>query len=496
MTMKPLGELLRGLPCQILGNSQTPITDITFDSRKVAPGALFVALKGIHHDGNAFIPPALKAGAAAVLSDREIATGQAACVISPDPIRLLAPLAARFWDYPSRNLFLVGITGTNGKTTSSYLIESILKAAGKKPAVIGTINYRFSGVFVPAPNTTPFASELQRFLSDARQAGCNACVMEVSSHALAMGRVEDVEFDVGVFTNLTQDHLDFHGTMDAYAAAKTILFKSLGNSKTKASRRAAILNMDDPRAGQMASVSEVPILGYQLRGHADLTTKGLICDAQGSRFELVGPKGYSFPVNLPLLGDYNVANALAAIGVGISQGYSAEAIQRGLETVSGVPGRMERVSGQAPFTVVVDYAHTDDALRKVLCALRKLAPKRLLTVFGCGGDRDRTKRPLMGQAAAELSEEVFVTSDNPRSEDPGKIALDIEVGIRRVRPDHYRIVLDREEAINAALSQAQPGDVVLIAGKGHEGYQILKDRSIPFDDRDTARNALGRLGLV
>lgn len=487
---KPLSALIEGLSAEVRGRLDVAIEDVVFDSRQVKPGSLFVALKGAHQDGNRFIPDAVAAGACAILSDSAPSpTGGATLVRVKDALKALACVAACFWDYPSRRLKMVGLTGTNGKTTVSYLIESIFQAAGLKTGVLGTINYRFGGQQIPAPNTTPFASELQRFLARIAAGGGQACVMEVSSHALALGRVEGVDFDVAVFTNLTQDHLDFHGTMDAYGAAKAKLFESLDPESPKPIPKSAVINLDDPAASQMARASRVPVLSYRLHAPADIFAKHVESDANGSRFEFCGPQT-RFPVRLQLLGEYNVMNALAAAGAALALRLPAENIQAGLQNLSGVPGRLERIACGQPFTVVVDYAHTEDALKQVMQTLRRLRPRRLITVFGCGGDRDRSKRPLMGEAAVKGSDEVIVTSDNPRGEDPAGIALDIEVGARRVSSACYQIVLDREEAIVRAIRLAGPGDIVLIAGKGHEKDQIIGSARIPFDDRDVARRIL------
>lgn len=487
--MKSIAQLIETLDCRVTGPTNVEISDIVFDSRKVTPGAMFVAFKGVHTDGHQYVQAAIAAGARAVLCAEPIQKSEATMIQVQDPLTALAPVALRFWDYPSSRLRMVGITGTNGKTTISYIVESIFKAAGIPAGVLGTINYRFGREINPAPNTTPFASELQRFLAHIAEKGGKACIMEVSSHALALGRVQGVDFDVAIFTNLTQDHLDFHGTMEAYGAAKARLFKSLDPASKKPYPKAAIVNLDDPWAEKMRNGVRVPVMGYRLHGPADVYASHIESDATGSRFTLHGP-GIQAPVRLPLLGEYNVMNALAGAAVGLSQKLPVEAIVMGLESLTGVPGRMERVNTGQPFNIVIDYAHTEDALRKVLTALRRLKPLRILTVFGCGGDRDRTKRPLMGEAAAQLSDEVIVTSDNPRSEDPSRITLDIEVGVRRVRADHYQIILDRQEAIAQAIALAQPGDIILIAGKGHENYQILSDRTIPFDDREVAKRLL------
>jgi UDP-N-acetylmuramoyl-L-alanyl-D-glutamate--2,6-diaminopimelate ligase len=491
--MKQLKELLSGLDVKIYGPETIGISDIVFDSRRVTPGCLFVALRGAKVDGRDFIPAAIKAGARAVVSDQSTAIEGATLVAASDPLAILAPLSLRFWDNPSKKLLMIGITGTNGKTTTSYILESIFNAAGWKIGVMGTINYRFSGKCEPAPNTTPFASEIQRFLAAAANAGGRAVIMEVSSHALALGRIGGVDFDVAVFTNLTQDHLDFHNTLEEYGRAKSLLFEGIDPQSDKPYARRAVLNMDDPWSERIKGVSRVPVTGYRLNRQADVFAKKIESDASGSSFVLQGPRGLSLPVRLRLVGEYNVLNALAAAAAALSQGIDPEAIRKGLETIKGVPGRMERIDTDKPFSVIVDFAHTDDALRNTMAALRRLKPARLLTVFGCGGDRDRTKRPLMGEVAARMSDEVIVTSDNPRSEDPQKITLDVEVGIRRVRSDHYEIIVDREEAIDKALHMARPGDIVLLAGKGHETYQILHDKTVPFDDREVARKLLKNL---
>jgi UDP-N-acetylmuramoyl-L-alanyl-D-glutamate--2,6-diaminopimelate ligase len=488
--MKSLKQLLEGLPARIKGESDIPISDVVIDSRRSKPGCLFVALRGAHQDGHRYIEQAVKAGAKAVLCEDDAPISGAAVVVVPDTLKCLAPIAVRFWDAPSQKLLMVGITGTNGKTTVSYLVESILQEAGLTPAVLGTINYRYKKTISPAPNTTPFASELQRFLAQALADGVRACAMEVSSHALALGRVEGVDFDVAVFTNLTQDHLDFHKTLEDYGSAKALLFKNLKAQSSKPFPRKVILNRDDPFSAKLRTLAQVPVLTYGLQGPADVSASQLVCDASSSRFNLQYPESKALPIKLPLLGEYNVQNALAAAAVAVSQNLKPEAIVQGLERVRGVPGRMERVDAGQPFTVIVDYAHTEDALRNVLTALRRLKPSRLVTVFGCGGDRDRIKRPLMGEVAARMSDEVYLTSDNPRSEDPSRITLDVEVGLRKVRPDHYEIILNREEAIARAIAQARAGDIVLIAGKGHETYQILGDKTITFDDREVARRFL------
>ncbi len=486
---KPLSELLVGLPCRVNGPDDVLIEDIVFDSRSVRPGALFAAFRGARQDARQFVAAARQSGARAVLSDAPVEMAGLTLVQCDDLTAALAHVSQIFWEFPSKRLLTVGITGTNGKTTTSYLVESIFQAAGLKPGVLGTINYRFNGQAVPAPNTTPFPSDIQRFMAQVTEEGGKACVMEVSSHALALGRVKGIDFDVAIFTNLTQDHLDFHKTMPDYRAAKRQLFEMIDPQSQKKYAKQVVINFDDPAAGDMASASRVPVVRYRLNGPADVFARHIQSDAAGSRFELVSPQG-ACAIHLPLVGDYNISNAIAAAATALGQSISMDHVRQGLESLTGVPGRMERIASPNGFSVVVDYAHTDDALRHVLEALRRLKPERLITVFGCGGDRDRTKRPLMGEAAATLSDEVIVTSDNPRSEDPGRITLDIEVGIRRIRSTNYEIILDRAEAIGRGLQAARPGDIVLVAGKGHENYQIVGSQILPFDDREVVRRLM------
>ena len=492
--MKALSVLFAGLDHRATADANTAISDVVFDSRSVKPGALFVALRGAKQDGHSYIDSAIASGAAAILAeDPAPAHPKVAWVQVENTLRALSAIAPRFWDHPSQRLLTIGITGTNGKTTSSYMLEAVLAAAGLPAGVLGTISYRFGADSRPAPNTTPFPSDLQRFMATVRDQGGKACVMEVSSHALSLGRVEGVDFDLALFTNLTQDHLDFHGTMENYAAAKAMLFRMLSPESTKPYPRRAVVNADDPWTERLIKDCRVPVVRYGFHAGADVRAKDVQSDAKGSRMTVASGKT-SFPLTIPLIGDYNVANALGVAASALALGFSPDAIQRGMTAMTPVPGRVERVESGHPFSVIVDYAHTEDALRKIMGSLRKLNPAHLITVFGCGGDRDRTKRPLMGQAAAEMSDWVVVTSDNPRSEDPAKIALDIEVGVRRAHPDRCETILDRAAAIEAALKRARPGDIVLIAGKGHETYQIVGRQTLPFDDREVARRVLQTLG--
>lgn len=485
-----LSELLQGLSWVKAGVSGDPvISGLCFDSRKAVQGDLFVAIKGHHQDGHDHIPQVLHAGAAAVLGERPVDVALPMAVV-PAVETVISPIAARFYGHPSRALSVVGVTGTNGKTTITHMLEHIFRRAGGSPGVLGTIAYRWAGREEAAPNTTPMAGDVQRLLAAMKSDKVTHVAMEVSSHALALHRVEDVAFAVAVFTNLTRDHLDFHKDMDRYFSAKARLFELLERSP---SPRGAVINADDPWAEKfMAKLTGKP-LTYGLDKTSDVTARDLVMTAQGSAFTLMSPKGQT-SLRTPLVGRHNVYNALASAAAALLLDVPLKTIQSALADMPGVAGRLERVAlaeGETSFEVFVDYAHTDDALKNVLQALRPLAKGRLIVLFGCGGDRDRSKRPLMGEAAVTLADHVFITSDNPRSEDPEKITVDIEMGAQRAQGGGtYEVVVDREEAINRAIRMASTGDVVLLAGKGHETYQIFKDRTIHFDDREMARKVL------
>jgi UDP-N-acetylmuramoyl-L-alanyl-D-glutamate--2,6-diaminopimelate ligase len=400
----------------------------------------------------------------------------------------LALAARNFYGKPDEHIGLTGITGTNGKTTTSYLTDSVLRAAGHVTALIGTIEYHLAGGVLPAVNTTPESLDLVRLFAELQQQGGTHATMEVSSHALALGRVYGLKFHTAIFTNLTRDHLDFHGTMEAYFDAKQALFAGAGGPPPAH----AVLNRDDASARQLKLRPKTQVFWYGLGQDADLRARHISTGFQGLRFE-VQCRGVRFSVESPLIGKINVYNILAACGAGLSYGIPPETIARGIAQLRAVPGRFERVDEGQPFTVVVDYAHTDDALRNVIAVARGLNPKRVITLFGCGGDRDRTKRPLMGQAAAAGSDFVVLTSDNPRSEDPLAIMNDALVGIRRVDVPHI-VEPDRATAIARALKEAREGDIVILAGKGHETYQVLQEKTIPFDDRAVAREVLNGYG--
>ncbi len=465
------------------------IGGLDYDSRRVGEGFLFFAFSGSRVDGRQFAHDALARGAAAVASESPAPAGFHAPWIQVTHGRQALALASlNFYRRPDERIGLTGITGTNGKTTTGFLVDSVLRAAGKITALIGTIEYHMAGRVLPAVNTTPESLELVRLFAELDQAGGSYATMEVSSHALALGRVYGLHFHTAVFTNLTRDHLDFHGTMEAYFAAKQLLFRGAGAPAPPF----AVLNSDDEHARQIGVGADTETYWYGYGPQSNLRARRISSGFQGLRFEIQSGK-LRFGVESALIGKINVYNILAACGVGLSYGIAPEIIARGIADLKAVPGRFERIDEGQPFVVVVDYAHTDDALRNVIAAARGLNPKRVITLFGCGGDRDRAKRPLMGQAAAEASDFVVLTSDNPRSEDPLAIMNDALVGIRRKDVPHL-IEPDRAIAIDRALKQAREGDIVILAGKGHEPYQVLKDKTIPFDDRTVARELLRGYG--
>lgn len=487
-----------------VGNPDVLVTDLTDDSRGVRPGALFVAVRGERVDGHQFVPRALNAGASALVTQQpwaEVYEGWDSA-LPPVPAarvadsrRALGVLASRFFQTPSSHLAMIGVTGTNGKTTITYLCKEMLESAGRRVGLIGTVAYQIGSERLPASHTTPGAVELQRLLSRMVQAGLDSAVMEVSSHALALDRTSGCEFDVAIFTNLTQDHLDFHPDMEEYFQAKLRLFTGLAAYGKKSRAKRAIVNVDDPRGLSVRDATRVPVWTYSIEQSSDIRAENLRLSLDGSTFQAVTPAG-RFTVQSRLVGQHNVYNLLAAIGVGLHEGLSTEEIARGLAAVADVPGRFERVEAGQDYTVIVDYAHTEDALSRLLTAATTLKTGRLITVFGCGGDRDRGKRPKMGRVAALHSDLVVLTSDNPRTEDPQGILSEVEAGIRAVSreaPFRYEVIADRRAAIEAAINAARSGDMVLIAGKGHEDYQIVGTTRLPFDDREIAREAIRKL---
>jgi UDP-N-acetylmuramoyl-L-alanyl-D-glutamate--2,6-diaminopimelate ligase len=497
-----LDQLLSGWEeAQVTGPTALEISGVTHDSRAVAPGSLFVCIRGFKHDGHAFAADAAARGAVAVMVERDPATLTIPAGITvirvADARAALAAAACRFFDNPSRQLRLVGVTGTNGKTTSACLIEAILATAGYTVGLLGTIGYRCGGVTFQGERTTPESSDLQSLLARMRGLGAWGAVLEVSSHSLALHRVNGCEFDVAMFTNLTQDHLDFHETMLEYADAKARLFRGLGVDRRKPGEAAAVVNADDPWTTVMIRGTRAKVLRYGLAPPADVWVRGMNLSLAGIQATVASPWG-PMEVSSPLVGRHNLANILGAACACLYLGVDRESVRAGIGNLSAVPGRFEKVEAGQPFGVVVDYAHTPDALERVLQTARQFARGRVIVVFGCGGDRDRGKRPLMGEVAVRLADLVIITSDNPRSEDPRAILEEIEAGAKKAYagPERHAKISDRHEAIAAALTQAREGDLVVIAGKGHETTQVLKDRTIPFDDRLVARGALASLGYT
>jgi UDP-N-acetylmuramoyl-L-alanyl-D-glutamate--2,6-diaminopimelate ligase len=489
-------QLLQG--AEFLSQSGNPVvTGVEYDSRRVRPGNVFVAMKGETTDGNRFIDQAIKAGASAVVSDSsdQVPQSGVAWALVPHGRRALARLSANFYKRPAERMALTGITGTNGKSTTAFLIESILRTAGRKTVLVGTIEYHVADKVLPAPHTTPEPLELTRLLADGLSIGVSEAVMEVSSHALAQERVFAMPFDVAVFTNLTRDHLDFHGSMEEYFRSKQVLFTGCGTEPP----RAAVLNIEDDYGRQLLALSKKKssvVLTYGITS-GDFHANSLDVTRRGTRFQMITPAG-AIEVFTPLTGLVNVYNVLAAAAASYARGCSAESISKGILELERVPGRFERVDCGQPFTVSVDYAHTDDALRNLTSLARDLVARagakgRVITLFGCGGDRDRAKRPLMGEAAGKGSDFVVLTSDNPRSEDPLTIMNDAVVGLQK-SGTKYVMEPDRRKAIGIALQQAGPGDIVLIAGKGHEKVQVGREGANPFDDVVVAQETLAALG--
>ena len=489
-------QLLDG--AEVLSQSGNPsVTAVEYDSRRVKKGAAFVAMRGESSDGNKHIDAAISLGAVAIVSDSGSETPRegVAWAQVPHGRRALARLAANFYKRPAEKLAITGVTGTNGKSTTTFLVESILNAACRKSALIGTIEYHVADKVLPAPHTTPESLELNQMLAEGLANGATEAVMEVSSHALAQQRVFGIPFDVAVFTNLTRDHLDYHKTMEEYFSSKRVLFEGCGTEAP----RAAVLNTDDEYGNALLTVSKSKhskVLTYGLT-KADFRADKIQVTTRGTRFNLVIPDS-TIPIWSPLIGRVNVYNTLAAATAAYARGCNEQSILDGVAQLRRVPGRFERVDCGQPFSVVVDFAHTDDALQNLTGLAREFVSQsgsggRVITLFGCGGDRDRAKRPLMGEAAGRGSDFVVLTSDNPRSEDPRGIINDALVGLQRAGVK-YTIEPDRKAAIELAIGHANPGDIVLLAGKGHERVQINREGSIPFDDVEVAREILGKAG--
>lgn len=478
---------------RLTGDAGVEILGIQADSRKVKPGDLFICVRGLVTDGHQYAAKAVEAGACALVVEEELPLAVPMLVVK-DARNALAAIAARFYGYPSRSLKVIPVTGTNGKTTSTYIMEKILSDRGFVTGLMGNIEMKIAGTSYPTSSTnTREPLELQESFRKMADAGVEYCLMEASSHALDLGRVKETWFRTALFTNLTQDHLDYHKTMDNYRQAKGLLFSRLGNGGTpdERERSYAVLNADDPASAYYAAQTAVEVVTYGVEQAADVSARDIRITAQGTFFRLctwLGEAG----VRLRLIGKFNVCNALGAVAVCLLEGVSLEHAVQSLESIPPVEGRMEAVGEGQAFQVLVDYAHTPDGLENALAAVKEVAEGRVITVFGCGGDRDRTKRPIMGRIAAHYSDYVIVTSDNPRSEDPEAILKDIEPGVREggLTQESFTLTADRRHAIQMAIEMASPKDVVLIAGKGHETYQIINGATHHFDDREEAREAL------
>ena len=490
---KRLEELAALLPgARIVGDAQTEITSIERDSRRAREGTLFACIVGAHVDAHSFIPDVARAGARAVLTERasvDVPVGVAVLYV-PNLEKALDTIVPFFYDYPARAMRVVGITGTNGKTTTSYLVRAILRHAGHRVGLIGTIQAMIEDEVLPTSNTTPDIIVLQQMLAEMRTRGMDTVVMEVSSHALALGRVAGIEFDTAVFTNLTQDHLDFHKTMENYARAKAHLFELVSAPGAKEGKT-AVLNADDAASETMRAYTRCPIITYGVDHPADLTAQDVQLACDGMELTLMHGGKRLFHLHTGITGLFNVHNVLAAVGASLAEQVAATDIAAALTAFTGVPGRFELVREGQDFAVIVDYAHTPDGLENVLRTARAVTKGHIIAVFGCGGDRDRTKRPIMGRIGAEMADIAILTSDNPRTEDPTTIVDEVERGVLPVIGDKpYEKIVDRRTAIFHAIGRAQAGDTVVILGKGHETYQILKDGTIHFDDREQAREAI------
>src|SRR5713226_8808930 len=483
-----LGEIAKAVNGKLLGNEAAIVTDVTHDSRQAGKECLFVAIRGELFDAHKFVPQVLQQGAAGIISELERPSDFSGAWIQVDNVRrAMALAAAAVHRHPSRELNLVGITGTNGKTTTAYLVASIPEAAGEPVAMTGTVEYRLGNERKKAGRTTPEATDMQRILRQAVEIGCKTAVMECSSQAMDFHRCDELEYEVAVFTNLTRDHLDYHKTMENYWYAKQRLFDGRLGSRPKTS----VINVDDARGVDLADRLEregLRVVRYAVKSEADVTARDPVFSLAGMRFRLRTPDA-EIDFHSPLVRPPHVYNTLAAVASGLALGYGLDVITKALEKCSGAPGRFERVPHDGDFAVVVDYAHSDDALLNVLRTAREVTKGRIITVFGCGGDRDRSKRAPMGEAAGSLSDVVILTSDNPRTEDPNQILADAEVGIQKTGKPYEKIA-DRREAIHHAISQARANDLVLIAGKGHEDYQIIGREVFHFDDKEVAREAL------
>jgi len=489
-TLGALAELIEG--AEVIGNKDTVIKDIEHDSRKVTEGTLFACIVGAHVDGHNFIPQAKEKGAVAIITDNEDAPMPAGMdvLLVPDLQSALKTVVPFFHDYPAQKMRVIGITGTNGKTSISYMIRAMLRKMGFRVGLIGTIQIMIEDEVLPIHNTTPDVVELQHTMATMLEKNMDYVVMEVSSHALDQQRVAGVEFDTVIFTNLTQDHLDYHKTLENYKLAKAKLFDMVSNPSAAKNGKTAVVNIDDEAGAFMLEHANCRHMTYAINNEANLRAENIQVLASGAKFDIRHKFGV-LPLDLNITGIFNVYNVMAAVGAAMAEGVPLPIIKAALEEFTGVPGRFELVRGGQDFAVIVDYAHTPDGLENIINTARKICEKRIITVFGCGGDRDRTKRPIMGRIAAELSDVIIATSDNPRTEDPAFILSQVVGGVEEVCGDkQHEAIIDRKEAIFRAIRLAESGDIVVIAGKGHEDYQILKDKTIHFDDKEVAMEAI------
>ncbi len=474
----------------ISGRKDIEINGIASDSNNVKSGFAFISIKGLKADGHNFINDAISRGAAAIIVEKDVEVLEDITIIRvSDTKKILPVIADTFYNYPSNRMNIIGVTGTNGKTTTTYFIDQILRKAGRKTGIIGTINYQIGDRIIPAVNTTPGPIQLRALLNQMLEANIEYAIMEVSSHAIAQRRIAGIEFDTCIFTNLTPEHLDYHETLEKYRDTKLRLFEQMGKNSKKNTAKKAVINIDDPASRRFIDVCHVDIITYGLNTNAFVYATDIRSTLNGSRFKLrIGSE--SIEVKINLAGKYNIYNALAATSAALAANLSLNEIKSGLESLKSVPGRFEKITTDAGFYIIVDYAHTPDGMKQVLSTARDLTPNRIITVFGCGGDRDRLKRPQMGRISSELSDYTIITSDNPRTEDPMKIIEEIIQGIKGTGRHDVEIIPDRKSAIKRAIELAKKNDLVIILGKGHETYQVLKDTVVPFDDREVVKEIL------
>ena len=480
----------------IIGNTNIDIKGLSYDSRTVSKDYIFFALNGAHTNGIEFTNQAISKGAICIISDTEIKNCNCTNIIVDNVLESMSKISAKFYDYPDKKLTIIGVTGTNGKTSITYMTESILKNFNIDIGVIGTISYRYANIVIDAPNTTPQSLDLYKMMAEMVESKIKYLIMEVSSHSLVLGRVYGIEFDIAVFTNLTQDHLDFHKDMNNYFNAKKILFYSL-STNLKNNKKFAIINTDDIYGKKLLEDTNIKAtkISYSTSSKNSslfCLAKNILLNSNGSSFDLESSFGNA-QVNVNQIGLHNIYNILAVICICISIGIELKQVIENLKNMTGAPGRLEKIKSNKDFSVIVDYAHTDDALKNVLSAIKNLNPAKIITVFGCGGNRDKTKRPKMAKVACNMSDFVFITSDNPREEDPVEITKDVEAGAKEINKTNYKVVVDRKDAIKEAILTANKNDVVLIAGKGHENYQIIGRTKIHFDDRETAFEILNKI---